>query len=134
MISIIRCKCPRCKEGNLFCDSNPYHLKKIFEMPKQCSQCGLVFNSEPGFFYGSMYVGYGLSVVYFSAIYVIGMLLFPGFSLGAYFIFCIPTLILLTPLVFRLSRSVWISTFVSYDHFQLRNGKIKSHMNKIYLG
>jgi hypothetical protein len=31
-------------------------------MHEKCSHCGLIYQIEPSFFYGAMYVSYGLNV------------------------------------------------------------------------
>ena len=115
MKSIITNKCPRCKKSDIFCARNPYDFKKLFLMPEHCDSCGLIFNREPGFFYGAMYVGYGFSVAYLTTFYVAMVVLFGDFELSSYFIFGIGSLFSLTPVIFRFSRSVWLSFFESYD-------------------
>jgi hypothetical protein len=115
MKSILSGKCPQCKESDIFCSNNPYHLKSIFLMPEHCGNCGLKFNREPGFFYGAMYVGYGISVGYLISFYLAMMLIVPDFEVETYFMFGIGSLLVLTPVIFKLSRSIWISLFVKYD-------------------
>ena len=115
MKSLLSNQCPRCKKADLFCSRNPYDFKKLFLMYEHCASCGLKFNKEPGFFYGAMYVGYGISVAYLTIFYVGMLVLLGDFELTTYFIFGIGSLFLLTPVIFRFSRSVWISLFVSYD-------------------
>ena len=115
MIAVITGKCPRCRESDLFCSNNPYQLKSLFLMPTHCAKCGLVFNKEPGFFYGAMYVGYGISVAYLTIFYMLMMLLSPDFEVEMYFLLAIGSLLLLTPVVFKVSRSIWINMFVSFD-------------------
>lgn len=84
-------------------------------MPKHCEKCGLKFNKEPGFFYGAMYVGYSLSVAYLVAFYIAMVVLIGDFKVEMYFLFGIGSLVLLTPVVFKLSRSLWIAMFVNYE-------------------
>ncbi|UTW67407.1 DUF983 domain-containing protein [bacterium SCSIO 12643] len=115
MKSIIKGKCPRCRKSDIFCSTNPYNFKKLFLMPEHCDSCGLKFNMEPGFFYGAMYVGYGLSVAYLTAVYVAMEVLLDDFAVGLYFILGIGSLIVFTPFIFRLSRSIWLTMFVKYD-------------------
>lgn len=115
MKSIITGKCPRCTKSDIFCSSNPYNFKKLFLIREHCDSCGLKFNREPGFFYGAMYVGYGLSVAYLTTFYVAMMVLLGDFEITTYFIFGIGSLLLLTPVIFRISRSVWLSFFVKFD-------------------
>ena len=73
--SILKCKCPTCRTGNVFTDPatswNNYN-----KMNEYCPVCGLRFELEIGFFWGAMYVGYGfnvaLSVNLGIAVYVFG--------------------------------------------------------------
>lgn len=123
MKHIINGNCPRCHKAPIFCDKNPYNFKKMFLIHEHCDSCGLKFNREPGFFYGAMYVGYGLSVAYLTSFYVAMVVLFGEFELSSYFIFGIGSLFLLTPVVFRISRSIWISFFVKYDQESIQKWK-----------
>lgn len=113
--SIIDMSCPRCQESKLFTDSNPYNFNTLFDMPEHCPSCGLKFISEPGFFYGAMYVSYGVSVAHMISMYVALLVLYPSFSITFYLILGIGTLLLLTPYYFRLSRAIWINFFKKYD-------------------
>jgi len=70
---------------------------------------------EPGFFYGSMYVSYGVGVAWMVSIWVALSVLVPDFSLNLYFLIAIGGAIVLTPVFFRFSRAIWINLFVSYD-------------------
>ena len=62
LYSIFNNKCPRCQEGNFFENNNPYNLKKVMKMNEHCPICDLKYQIEPSFFYGAMYVSYGLTV------------------------------------------------------------------------
>ncbi|MDZ7846560.1 MAG: hypothetical protein U5L96_07210 [Owenweeksia sp.] len=48
--SITRFKCPRCHEGEVFKNKNPYNLAEMFKMHEYCSHCGLRYEFEPGCF------------------------------------------------------------------------------------
>jgi len=115
LASIFGMTCPRCQESKLFEDSNPYHLSKIFDMPERCEHCGQKFEVEPGFYYGAMYVSYGISIAYLVSVFVAMMVLYPSFTTTEYLVLAITTLLFLTPLFFRLARAVWINLFVGYD-------------------
>tara|TARA_R110002050_G_scaffold300793_1_gene472795 strand:+ start:1993 stop:2409 length:417 start_codon:yes stop_codon:yes gene_type:complete len=115
MKAILTGKCPQCREADMFCTQNPYKLKSLFLMTEHCRKCGLKFNREPGFFYGAMYVGYGLSVGYLIAFYIAMMVLTPDFMVETYFVFGIGSLLFLTPVIFKVSRSIWIHLFVRFD-------------------
>lgn len=112
--SISKGKCPRCHEGDFFESSFTFHPKKITQLHKNCSSCGLKYMLEPSFFYGAMYVNYGLTTALSIAVFVIAKL-FLGLSLLQTFIAIIVALFLLLPLVLRLSRILWINMFVHYE-------------------
>jgi hypothetical protein len=113
--AVVTCKCPRCRKGDIFCNTNHYAFGELFLMPERCRECGAKIDKEPGFFYGAMYVGYALSVAYLVSVYVAMVVLIGDFSIGTYLITGITTLLVLTPVVFRLSRSIWLTMFDKYD-------------------
>jgi len=58
--AFFQCLCPKCRQGKVF----KFPLKKIAKFSATnefCPQCGLRFEAEPGFFWGSMYVSYAFS-------------------------------------------------------------------------
>jgi uncharacterized protein (DUF983 family) len=110
--AVITCKCPRCRKGNLFV---PLSVKNLFSMKSSCEVCGHVYELEPGFFYGSMYVSYGVAVAFAVSLFVLAFLIMgkqsPFFYIG---VIC-TGLVLFTPVCFRLSRSLWVNMFTSFD-------------------
>lgn len=60
ILNTIQEKCPNCGIGNVF--DKPKKTFSIPETKKQCNHCQLIFDREPGFFIGAMYVSYGLAV------------------------------------------------------------------------
>lgn len=111
--SIATCKCPQCRQGKVFTHKNPYH-PKFGDIEEQCSECGLVYEMEQGFWYGAMYISYAFGVGL--AIPVVLILSFTTeleiFEItGVIFLM----LIALMPLLFRYSRSVWLHIFIRYD-------------------
>lgn len=114
LYSIFTGSCPRCHQESMYINSNPYHLGSLFEMHERCSQCGLKYKMEPSFFFGAMYVSYGVGIAFAVAAFTIAFL-FIGTGLLNSFIAIILTLIVLLPLIIRLSRNIWINLFVKYD-------------------
>ena len=112
--SILTGSCPKCQNESMYLDKNMLHLTKILKMNENCSHCGLKYQIEPSFFYGAMYVSYGLNVAIGIAAFIISYVLFHA-SLKITFISIITVLILSFPLVLRLSRNIYINMFVSYD-------------------
>ena len=112
--SILTGTCPKCQNESMYLDKNPFHLGSILKMHEQCSHCGLVYQIEPSFFYGAMYVSYGVNVAIGIATFIISYLIFHS-SIKTSFVAIIATLIVLFPIVLRLSRNIYINMFVSYD-------------------
>src|ERR1700733_532087 len=59
---IFTCKCPRCRQGKMFEYNNPWDLKHTMQMNDLCPVCQQSFNPEPGFYFGSSYISYALTV------------------------------------------------------------------------
>lgn len=115
LYSILFQKCPRCHQGELFEERNPYRIGKLFDMPHQCAKCGQIYQLEPSFFYGAMYVNYGLTVAIAIGIYVAMWTVRVSWELNDYLIGIITGIIALAPLTFRLGRAIWINMFIKYD-------------------
>ena len=112
--SILTGSCPKCQNENMYVDSNPYHLGKVLKMHENCSHCGLKYQIEPSFFYGAMYVSYGVNVVLGVAAFVIAYVCIK-LNLKESFAAIIGSLVVFYPLVLRVSRNIYINMFVSYD-------------------
>ena len=88
-------------------------------MYNRCKICHQPTEIEVGFYYGTGYVSYALTVAITVATFIAWWVLV-GISLNDSRIFWwlginAALLILLQPLLMRLSRSLWISWFVKYD-------------------
>ncbi len=112
----LKFKCPRCGEGDLFQAQNPYKQGSMFEMDTNCSKCGLKYEKEGGFFYGAMYMSYMLNIGLFVMATVLWYVLLEDkidwrIYIGSYVL----TTILLVPVLFRLSRSIWLMIMIKYE-------------------
>ena len=114
LYSIITGTCPKCHEENMYINKNPYILSKTLKMHERCSNCNTKYKIEPSFFYGSMYVSYGVGIAFAVAAFVISYG-FLGTSLMVGFIAIIITMIGFLPVILRLSRNIWINLFLNYD-------------------
>jgi len=121
LVSLLKNKCPRCREGNLFVFDEPYSLKggKNVKMHDKCPSCGQPTEIEVGFYYGTSYVSYALTVAFSGFSFALWFFTI-GFDLEDNRIFWwlglnALVLMLLQPLFMRISRSLWISWFVKYD-------------------
>ena len=115
IFSILKMRCPRCNKGRFY-ESHPYNLKKIGEVKKECNNCNLKYDMEPGFFQGSYYVSYGLGVALFVAIFILKMLILPDLAYLSTLILMVVVLLVLAPLLFALSKIIWINLFVNFDN------------------
>jgi uncharacterized protein (DUF983 family) len=119
ILSTLQNKCPRCRSGKLFVGKTSWSLRRNLNMHKTCPVCGQPTEIEVGFYYGTGYVSYALtvalSVASFVAWYVtIGMSVDDNrffYWLG----FNAVLLIVLQPYLMRLSRTIWLSFFVKYN-------------------
>jgi hypothetical protein len=103
----------------LFSQPNPWKLNEITKMPATCPECGQPFLLEVGFWYGTGYISYGLAFFLSVATFLAWWILvgistedsrfFWWMGLNAVF------LVVMQPWLMRLSRSVWIYFFVTYD-------------------
>ncbi len=118
-LSILSMNCPRCRRGKVFRTPNPWNFKKTFDINDECPVCKQQFDMEPGFWYGTAYVSYALTVAFSVSTFVAWWVLI-GFSLEDNRIFWwlgtnAVLMILLQPWFMRLSRTIWLSFFVKYD-------------------
>ena len=112
-------KCPRCRRGRMFNNNNPWKLRKVFSMPDKCPVCKQPFELEPGFWYGTGYVSYALSVAYLMITFVLWWL-FIGMSVNDNRFFwwmaiAIVSLVILQPWLMRVSRVIYLYFFVKYN-------------------
>jgi uncharacterized protein (DUF983 family) len=112
--SILTGSCPRCQNESMYLDKNPLHFSKILKMNEKCSHCGLKYQIEPSFFYGAMYVSYGLNVALSIAAFIVSYVIFKS-SIKVSFISIFISNVVLFPFVLRWSRNIYINLFVSFD-------------------
>lgn len=112
--SILTGSCPKCQEESMYKEKNPYKMGKVFDMHETCSHCGTLYKMEPSFFYGAMYVSYGVSIAFAVAAFIISNV-FIGLGLIHSFIAIVVTLIITFPVILRLSRNIWINMFMHFD-------------------
>jgi len=120
-LALLKLKCPRCHQGNMFLNPNPFKLKTLDAMHEQCPCCGQRMEIEPGFYYGAMYCSYGLGVLISLINFLICQMVLnlPGFW---FLLVNAVVLLALWPFVFRYARAAYLYLFVRYDAHAL-NGK-----------
>lgn len=102
----------------MFKQKSIFPLKHMLDMPERCEVCGQPMELEVGFYYGTGYVSYGLSVgITFIVALIFGLTY--GFSYKDYSIFYflgidILLLVILQPWLMRISRVLYLWGFVKY--------------------
>lgn len=112
---ILNNECPHCQKGKVFNEKNIFLNIGFPKMNKSCSYCKTQFEKEPGYFFGAMYVNYGLTVAEGIATYVIAQ----SFFTTAFDLRIIPiiafVIIGLASINIRLSRLLWLYMFKDYS-------------------
>ncbi|WP_299243122.1 DUF983 domain-containing protein [uncultured Aquimarina sp.] len=111
--SVFTGTCPVCQNESMYKEPNPYKLGKVFQMHERCSHCNTKYKIEPSFFYGAMYVSYGVGIAFAVAAFVIGNLFLKLNLLNTFFVI-VGTLLVFFPVILRLSRNIWINIFMHY--------------------
>lgn len=117
--AILKNKCPHCRQGDLFIEPNPYNLKHTMKMPDRCPVCGQQYELQTGFYFGTGFVSYAMAVALTAITFVIWWFTI-GMSVSDnrvfwWLILNTVILVIVQPLLQRLSRSIWIAIFVRYD-------------------
>ena len=115
LYSITKGKCPKCHEGNFFKNGLTFHPSKVTRLHENCPNCNLKYMLEPSFYFGAMYVNYGITVAISIVVFLIAKL---GFNLNLLhsFLAVIGALFILAPINLRLARILWINMFVNYKN------------------
>ena len=114
LYSIFTGNCPKCHEESMYLNKNAYIISDTLKMHERCSNCDTKYKIEPSFFYGSMYVSYGVGIAFAVAAFIISYVLF-GANVNTVFISIVATLVVFLPIISRISRNIWINMFIKYD-------------------
>lgn len=114
LYSIVNRKCPFCHEGQFFV-SHPYDLKRAGDTHEKCPVCNRKFNLEPGFYYGAMYVSYGLGVAVCVAVWVAFLVLWPTAGMWTVIATILGTLLLSAPWMYATSKIIWANLFFKFE-------------------
>jgi len=114
LYSILTGTCPVCHEESMYKDDNPYHVSQLFDMHERCSNCHTKYKMEPSFFFGAMYVSYGVGIAFATPAFIIPYFFLNVSLLNTFFII-VAVLFIFLPIIIRLSRNIWVNLFFSYD-------------------
>lgn len=102
----------------MYTQNGIFPLKTMLDMPAECPVCGQKMEPQVGFYFGTGYVSYALSV----ALFVFNLVWYWFFfglsykdnSIVYYLITSISIVILLQPSIMRISRVLYLYMFVRY--------------------
>lgn len=115
IVHILNNDCPHCEKGKVFNEKNIFFNFGFPKMNEYCPHCHYKFEKEPGYFFGAMYVNYGLTVAQAIATYVIAQFFFAvTFDLRIIPIIAV-VIISMASFNIRLSRLLWIYIFKNYS-------------------
>ncbi|AWG20269.1 DUF983 domain-containing protein [Flavobacterium faecale] len=115
LINILNNTCPHCHEGKVFDEKSPFLNFGFPKMHKSCSHCHNKYEKEPGYFFGAMYMNYGITVAESIATFVIAQQFFTErFDLRIIPIIAF-VIIFFASFNIRLSRMLWLYMFKNYS-------------------
>ena len=120
LISVVKLKCPKCHEGDLFINKNIFKYKGFFDMPNNCTKCDQDFQIEPGFYYGAMYSSYAITIIINAAVFLT-LASFLEYNLGLFLGIDLFILLITMPYVFKISRAIWLAIMIKYDPKAISN-------------
>lgn len=140
--AVVQCKCPRCRQGDVF-SGKMYSFSLKGQITNEfCPHCNLRFEREPGYFYVSMFVSYAMSCAEMIsagvASYVLGLPLVYE-NLWYYVAILLGSVVVLAPFNYRYSRIIllhWLTPGLGYmpgigdnDPHGLPDNLVKAHKN-----
>jgi|GEM_PF-176485 len=101
-------KCPFCEQGNVFKKSSGLHMP---EMNDHCPVCKHNLMGEPGYFFGAMYVSYGISVALGLMEFILLKVVLGVKDPIAILVPIVLSMVLISFKNFKWSRIVWLKIF-----------------------
>ena len=116
LYSILFNKCPKCHIGSFWATNNPIKnmLFSTENTCQTCENCSLPYELEIGFWYGSMYVSYAISVAVMLLFWILTSFFFPLINIYNEILIIVIAILLVSPLNYHVSRLIWINFFVKY--------------------
>lgn len=109
LIRILQKKCPHCGKGHIF--EKKSGLPGFPKMKEHCENCGYLYNREPGYFLGAMYVSYGFAVFQSLVTFLACHFFFPQLPTLAVCFILVGVIVLFSMWNFKMSRVVYMYIF-----------------------
>jgi uncharacterized protein (DUF983 family) len=95
-----RLRCPDCGQASIY--------RSVFKIKHHCSECGLLFEREQGYFVGAIYINVVATEFLLLLIFGLSLLFFPASNRTVHITLYV--LAVLLPLIFfHHSRSLWLA-------------------------
>lgn len=98
----------------MFTNPSLININEIANMPKRCTNCNQDFVIEPGFYFGAMFVSYGLTCVLLFLSLGVSLLLY-GYVSRTWLYTTIGAMLFFYTYFFRVSRVIWINIAIFFD-------------------
>lgn len=98
LLALLRQRCPVCLRGQVF--------TSLFGMNTHCPKCGVKYERETGYFLNSMFIGYAAGFLILAPTAV--LLALRDVSIAVFSGAIILETAILTPLIFRYARLIWM--------------------------
>jgi uncharacterized protein (DUF983 family) len=96
--AILRSRCPHCLHGPVFAT--------FMKMHETCPVCDIKFEREDGYFMMSVFIGYIMAIA--ALLPIVIYLYVNDASTSWYLLSLLPTLLILSPVIFHYARIVWL--------------------------
>ena len=108
-LRIVTEKCPHCGLGQVF--EKKKSLVQLPVMKARCENCNYLFDREPGYFLGAMYISYGLAVLQGITAFLICHFFFKDLPTLTVCFILIGVFLLFSMRNYRLSRVIYMYIF-----------------------
>lgn len=96
--AIVRSRCPHCLQGPIFAS--------LWRMHERCPVCDVKYERETGYFMNSIFIGYVMAFLVIVPMLLV--LYFRGASAFWFTVYVSITLAILSPIIFRYARVIWM--------------------------
>lgn len=110
-------RCPNCCQGPIY--------ERGMNMHARCPVCNILYEREPGYFLGALYISYGMASILLMLALWVSHLLLPTVDLGWLVLVCAVFFIPFVPAVTRYSRVIWM--FFDRWAWPTRPGEMDHH-------
>ena len=114
LYSIFFNKCPKCHVGCFWLRKNPFVNIFLNNNNTKCKNCSLLYELEIGFWYGSMYISYAISVAVMLFFWTLTTVFLPLINILNEILIISLAIIIISPLNYHFSRLIWINFFIKY--------------------